>query len=88
MLCILAEPLHISSGNGGDYCKLTLHTEVEIFKSKCLLTSFKCLLQYKCGLKSLCDDVDDFFTNEMQALQNQWKKCMDCKGSMLKNKPL
>ena len=35
-------------------------------------------------LESSYDDVisavDDFFTNEIQALQHQRKKCVDCKG--------
>ena len=28
-----------------------------------------------------------FLTNEIQALQHQWKKCMDCKGDYVENKP-
>ena len=48
-------------------------------------------LGWKVHMKMSISAVDDFLTNEMQALQHWWKRCVNCKreggGAILKNKP-
>ena len=46
---------------------------------------------YESGLKSSYNDVisavKGLLTHGIQALQNRWKKCVNCKGTMLKKEP-